>query len=63
MLNMSTLYTRGLKVKYEQQYNQVVKRLKCQHYTQVAKRITMSTLYTSGLKVKYVNIIHKWLKG
>ena len=48
MLNMSTLYTRGLKVKYEQQYNQVVKRLKCQHYTQVAKRLKMSTLYTSG---------------
>ena len=41
----------------------MVKRLKCQHYTQVVKMLTMATLYTSGYKVKDVTILNKWLKG
>jgi len=42
---MSTLYTIGEKC---QHYTQIVKRLKCQYFTQVLKN---------------VNILHKCLKG
>ena len=38
-----------------------VKVLKCQHYSQVGKRLEMSIFYISDGKFKIFNIMHKWL--
>ena len=47
-LKMSTLYTRGSKVNNVNIMHKLLKGLRCQHYTQVAKRLKMSTLCKSG---------------
>ena len=58
-LDMSTLYTGGLKVKYDNIMPQWLQGYKCQHYAHVGKRWTISTLFTSGEKDKDINIRHK----
>jgi hypothetical protein len=45
---MSTLYTRGSKVKNVNIIHKWVKGKKYQHYKQVVKRLKMSILYTGG---------------
>ena len=67
---MLTLYTRGLHVNNVNIINKWVKVLKCQHYSQVGKRLEMSIFYIRDRKFKLfnimrknVNIMNNWLKG
>jgi hypothetical protein len=58
---MLTLFTRGLNVNNVNIINKWVKVLKCQHYSQVGKRLEISIFYISDQKFKIFNIMHKWL--
>jgi hypothetical protein len=59
--NVNTMH-KGLKVNNVNFINKWVKVLKCQHYSQVGKRLEMSIFYISDQKFKLFNIMHKCVK-